>query len=429
MIETLANKYRPLVFRDVLGQGHIVKVLRKHIDTGQIRPAYLFAGQFGSGKTTLARIFARALLCRNPVDGDPCNVCDACQAFLSDRNPNFKEVDAATTGLVDDVRKIKEEALYSPFQAKFKVLLMDESQRMTMPAQSALLKFLEEGVRNFVVMFATTDPDKMLPAIRSRCLGLGIVRIAPTQITDRLHFICDHEEIEAEPEGLELITSFTNGHVRDAIMLLDQIKVLGPVSKKAVAEFLQLDLQNAYFEMLRNLAEKPDISFKLLAEVLGKVDATRVARGIADVALMAYSFGQGVRVQAMSLEATECKKLHDQFGEELLVIVDRFSDPIEFNDSLLYCKLFQTRLAVFVGAVQESEQDSAFQNSDKMMELNLRRNRARRAKLGISDKEEELPSPERVFEVLSMGVIPRESDVGSISVGAPSGKNSNISGT
>jgi len=406
--------------------------LRHQVLNKDIKPAYIFGGQHGSGKTSMARVFARANLCSSPVNGDPCNKCESCTSFLEERNPNFKEVDAATTGLVDDVRRIKEDALYAPYKADYKFLLMDESQRMTSPAQSALLKFLEEGHRTFVVLFATTDPEKMLPALRSRCMPQTIVRIPPATIVDRLQFICDNESIEYDTGGLELIVGFTNGHVRDAIMLLDQIRVLGPISRGSVSEVLQLDLQKSYYEILRKLKEDPQEAFVILESVLARVEPSKVARGIGQAAITAYTFGQGVKMLDMSVEKTECKRLFDIFGDKLLEISSQFSSQVEFNNSLLYCRIFQTRNLVVTPKLEEGkEAEAAPKTLQDLAEANLVKNKSRRmAGLETASADEQIPTAAMVYEMLTWGLLDGSKN-GSGLVGAnsqaPRGENGNAS--
>lgn len=371
--------------------------------------AFCSAG-FMSHNTTTARIYARGLLCETPQNGDPCNKCKSCVAFFEERNPNFREVDAASTGLVEDVHRIKEDARYSPVGAKWRVLLMDESQRMSPQAQSAMLKFVEEGIPNFTVMFATTDPEKMSKPLRSRCVALNILRIAPSLIRERLEFVCDQESVTADSGALELIVRHTGGHVRDALMKLEEVSALGPVTVESVSQYLQLDLVGSYYEILRVLPGDVKKAFGLVEALLGRVDGFHGSRGLAGAALEAYSVSKGVKLPSGSMELTQSQELVKIYGEKLLVLVDLFSGMASgFSDDLLYCRLFQARqlVAGLEGSADKGDPGSLTGRTSKdLMTANLEANLRRKiAKNGETPGDTGwLPSADAVIEVLTWGL-------------------------
>jgi len=231
-------KYRPLQFKDVLGQDRIKNVLISRIKSGKyLDTSYLISGPHGSGKTTLARIYARAMLCDDHQEGEPCNICKSCKQFLKEEHLNFEERDAAGHGTIDWVRSIVDNLSFSLFQGQ-KIILFDESHRMSRDSQDVLLKPIED--RKLTCIFCTTELRKMRPAIRSRCESLQLEKISSTLIVDRLKLICNAEQINCEEKALEWIVDYSNGHVRDAISALDQVSQVGSVTTDNVKRYLNV---------------------------------------------------------------------------------------------------------------------------------------------------------------------------------------------
>ncbi len=224
--QALYRQFRPSNFDEIVEQKAAVATLRKTVQIGKIGHAYLFCGQRGTGKTSIARVFARAINCENPVNGNPCNQCALCKGILDGSLMDVIEIDAASNRSIDNIRNICEEVNYAPSRAKYKVYIIDEVHMITTEAFNALLKTLEEPPAHAVFLFATTEPHQIPPTILSRCQRFDFRRISTEAIKKRLRFICDHEKINANDEALEYIASLSDGAMRDAISYLDQASAM-----------------------------------------------------------------------------------------------------------------------------------------------------------------------------------------------------------
>lgn len=221
---TLYNEYRPKRFCDIVGQQVPVKTMTNAVKTGNITSAYLFSGPRGVGKTTCARIFARALLCigdNNNIDG--CGECQPCKEFDDNLSSDFIEIDAATNRGIDNIRDIKDRILMSPVSSHRKVILIDEVHHLTPEAATGLLKVLEEPPAGVVFLLATTDPQKIPATIRSRCQWLKFRPLENRQIEDRLSYVLGSEGISADPDVISLIAKRAEGGLRDALSMLDML--------------------------------------------------------------------------------------------------------------------------------------------------------------------------------------------------------------
>ncbi len=220
--QALYRQFRPANFDEIVEQKAPVATLRKTVLTGKIGHAYLFCGQRGTGKTSIARVFSRAINCENPVNGNPCNECAVCKGILDGSLMDVIEIDAASNRSIDNIRSICEEVSYAPSRAKYKVYIIDEVHMITTEAFNALLKTLEEPPAHAVFLFATTEPHQIPQTILSRCQRFDFRRISLEAIKGRLRYICDKENINASEDALELIASMSDGAMRDAISFLDQ---------------------------------------------------------------------------------------------------------------------------------------------------------------------------------------------------------------
>ena len=223
----LYRKKRPRTFGEVVGQKHIVRALCNQITSGQISHAYLFCGTRGTGKTTVARLFARAINCENPQEGSPCNVCDSCLGILAERNLNVVEIDAASNNGVENIRDLREEVKYQPTQGQYKVYIIDEVHMLSTSAFNALLKTLEEPPSHVIFILATTDSQKLPATILSRCQRYDFRRIAVTDMIDTMKKYLQEEGVQFEENALDYIAYHSDGAMRDALSLLDQSLSLG----------------------------------------------------------------------------------------------------------------------------------------------------------------------------------------------------------
>ena len=218
----LYRKYRPLTFEDVCGRDAIVRTLKNQLISGRIGHSYLFCGTRGTGKTSIAKIFARAVNCENLKDGDPCGECPSCRAILENANLNVVEMDAASNNGVDDIRSIIDQVGYSPTQGKYRVYIIDEVHMLSTAAFNALLKTLEEPPSYAIFILATTEPARLPLTILSRCQRYDFGRLPSAVIAERLRKICSLEGIGIEDRAVSYIASAADGSLRDGISLLDQ---------------------------------------------------------------------------------------------------------------------------------------------------------------------------------------------------------------
>lgn len=218
----LYRKFRPLTFNEIVGQEHITRTLRNQIIAGRVGHAYLFNGGRGTGKTSAAKVLARAINCLNPQDGEPCNECEVCKAALSGSLTDIVEMDAASNNSVEDVRSIREEVNFLPTVAKYRVYIIDEVHMLSTGAFNALLKTLEEPPAHVKFILATTEPQKLPATILSRCQRFDFKKISNENIEKRLQFVCDESKIEITPEALKLIAVLSEGAMRDALSILER---------------------------------------------------------------------------------------------------------------------------------------------------------------------------------------------------------------
>lgn len=220
--QALYRKFRPAEFEDVKGQDHIVETLKNQITADRVGHAYLFCGTRGTGKTTIAKIFAKAVNCENPTDASPCGQCKSCRAIASGASMNVIEIDAASNNGVDNIREIVDEVSYSPAEGKYKVYIIDEVHMLSIGAFNALLKTLEEPPEYVIFILATTEVHKIPITILSRCQRYDFKRIGIDTISDRLSELMEKEAIGVEPRALRYIAKTADGSLRDALSLLDQ---------------------------------------------------------------------------------------------------------------------------------------------------------------------------------------------------------------
>jgi len=272
--QVLARRYRPSRFREVLGQDAIVTTLKNAIKFNRLAHAYLFCGSRGTGKTTLARLFAKALNCQQPTsDGEPCNQCSSCKEIASGSSLDVLEIDGASHRGIEDIRQINETVGYAASSGKYKIYIIDEVHMLTKEAFNALLKTLEEPPAKVVFFFATTEPHKVLPTILSRCQRFNLNRIPMEKIIQKLRLIAGELGADVDDEAIRLVAAQAEGGLRDAESLFDQILAFedGKISADTVASILGLMPRDVYFELDRagkegNLAKAFEISHRVFTQ-------------------------------------------------------------------------------------------------------------------------------------------------------------------
>ena len=218
----LYRKFRPLTFSEMVGQEHITRTLKNQIIAGRVGHAYLFNGGRGTGKTSAAKILARAINCLNPKDGEPCNECEICKEALNGSLTDIVEMDAASNNSVEDIRQIRDEVNFLPTKAKYRVYIIDEVHMLSTGAFNALLKTLEEPPEHVKFILATTEPQKLPATILSRCQRFDFKKISEEDITKRLEIVCKESNIEITPKAMQIVSSLAEGAMRDALSILER---------------------------------------------------------------------------------------------------------------------------------------------------------------------------------------------------------------
>ena len=219
--QALYRKYRPQTFSDVVGQEHITETLKNELSAGKVTHAYLFTGTRGTGKTSTAKILAKAVNCLNPKNGDPCLECESCLSVANGENTDIAEIDAASNNSVDSIRELRDLVSFAPASSKYRVYIIDEVHMLTISAFNALLKTLEEPPEHVIFILATTEVHKLPATILSRCQRYDFTRIGPEDIARRVEYIAGEEKLELSPDGAELIARLADGALRDALSILD----------------------------------------------------------------------------------------------------------------------------------------------------------------------------------------------------------------
>lgn len=266
-----ARKWRPLNFCDVIGQEHITDTLKKAIEKNRVAHAFIFTGTRGVGKTTTARILARALNCEKGPTAEPCGVCTSCKDVLSGASFDVLEIDGASNNSVDDIRDLRDNIGYSSMSGKYRIFVIDEVHMLSKPAFNALLKTLEEPPKNVIFIFATTEPQKIPQTIHSRCQRYDFRRIGAEKILERLVYICTTEKINFERSALMLVARKAEGSMRDALSLLDQVYSFcqDNLNEKEVRAVLGLVGMDIFENIMNAICEKKAApALKLVQEVL-----------------------------------------------------------------------------------------------------------------------------------------------------------------
>lgn len=348
----LDTKYRPHTFEDVLGQESVIKVIKRFVETKQgYQQSYLFCGPYGSGKTTLGRILARALLCDNPQNGNPCDQCDSCHNMLNGSHECFIEVDAATNSGKSEIKKIVSELDYSSFSGKKTLYLFDESHQLSKDALDALLKPLEENMKGsedkkLVCIFCTTEPEKMRATILSRCAPAFVIHpLSPQSIADRLAFVCEEERITYDKNVLPLIAEMTECHIRDALKAIEGVSMLGEINRENVNKYLHLDLNNLFLDVIDYLESDLDTAMRALKQVLQRTSPSICYERLANVSLYAYKVALGLDKAPVYWDSDRLVSIGRKYNNTLIGLVSLFSSkPRAVTEDMLICDLISQHL-------------------------------------------------------------------------------------
>jgi DNA polymerase III subunit gamma/tau len=331
----LDTKYRPLTYGSVLGQNAAVSVLRQFVKEGRgFHQSYVFCGQHGSGKTTMGRILARALLCEAPVEGNPCDECQSCKVLLTPGavHEGFQELDAASKSGKADLAKIIEDLSYSTFSGKRRIYLFDESHRLSKAALDILLKPMEDCVegaedKQLVCIFCTTEPEKMRSTIFSRCAPAFVVRaVEPEGIAKRLAWVCDQESIEYDQEALVTIAEVTECHIRDALKTVEGVSMLGKVSRDHVGQYLQLGANDLALSLLEAIGSDLPKAVEIATRMAMEVSPSSAYERLSEAAMCAYRSHLGVGKIPSYWPSDRVEALASR-GPSLLGVASRFSAP------------------------------------------------------------------------------------------------------
>lgn len=339
MKKAIYRAFRPKTFDQVLGQDHITRVLKNQIRSGQPGHAYLFAGTRGTGKTSCAKIFARAVNCLHPVDGNPCNECENCKAILDETTLDVVEMDAASNRRIDDIRELKEHVVYPPSQLKYKVYIIDEAHMITREAFNALLKIMEEPPDHLIFILATTDPDQVPDTILSRLQRYEFKRLDIPSIEKNIRHIAGELDLTVEDSALHAMAIAADGAMRDALSLMDQVlagggktvdeetvqAILGTVGYQSMSEMVAAIFQN-------RLSQTLSLSQDLLDQ--GKDPHTFIKELVEYFRLLLLVKGMDQK-DKLPLDPAQVRELQDLVdGVEMDRIIDSLSLLLETEEVL-----------------------------------------------------------------------------------------------
>ena len=290
----LYRKYRPNTFENIIGQENVTRILRNQIKNGKISHAYLFSGTRGTGKTSAAKVFARAINCLNPKDGEPCNECEVCKGILNGNITDVIEMDAASNNSVENIRQIRQEVVYATVDVKYRVYIIDEVHMLTTSAFNALLKTLEEPPENVVFILATTEQHKIPVTILSRCLKFDFNRLTEEDLYKRITYVLDCEHVKYEEEACRYIAKLADGAARDALSILDRCisetedvlryedvqNIVGAIDKKVIEKVVEnvlnydsINAISAIDEVIKKGKDLRQFTFELTTEFLNRLIA------------------------------------------------------------------------------------------------------------------------------------------------------------
>ena len=348
--KALYRTYRPSTFDEVVGQDHIVKTIKNALASGKIAHAYLFAGPRGTGKTTMAKLFAKALNCDEGI-GHQCEVCKNCSSIKDGSHPDVIEIDAASNNGVEEVRELIDKVRYSTILGRYKVYIIDEVHMMTPGAFNALLKTLEEPPAHVIFILATTEPHKILPTILSRCQRYDFSKISDTAIKERLKFVLEEEGITYDEEAVNLIISLSDGGMRDALSILDQVLAYtsNTLNASDILEIFQLESKEEKIALITDLVngDTGSVLNRINTYITKGSDIKRLTSDLLDIYkdILIYQRTNSLKY-VTSLKEEHIKQLSDYFIEKKLIEnIDILLDTIkDFKNVSSIIPLFEIAL-------------------------------------------------------------------------------------
>lgn len=329
----LYRKYRPKNFEDVIGQEHITKTLQNQISNNQIGHAYLFTGSRGTGKTSVAKIFAKSVNCLNPIRGSSCETCENCKRLEQENDINIIEIDAASNNKVDDIRQIREKVKFMPVGAKYKVYIVDEVHMLSDSAFNALLKTLEEPPPYVIFILATTEVHKLPQTILSRCVRFDFRLVSAQELIKRLAKIFDTEKIKYDEESLKIIAAAGEGSVRDTLSIADSIASFcqGEISKEKTLSVLGTTDHDLIVDFFDQLQEKD------VGQVFGLVD--RIEKEGKNLAVFAKDLSKHAR---NLLVCKSCENANEilNLTDDIFEMYRQQSQKFEEKDLIKYMQVF-----------------------------------------------------------------------------------------
>jgi len=364
-VQALYRRWRPQGFGDVIGQNHVTRTLYNALGSGRVAHAYLFAGPRGTGKTSIARILAKAVNCIGDGVEKPCNACAICQSINAGRSLDLIEIDAASNRGIDEVRDIRDKAGFRPNESRYKVYIVDEVHMLTEPAFNALLKTLEEPPPHVIFVLATTEPHKIPATILSRCQRFDFRRVPLTELVGKLQHICEAEGVRAEPAALELIARSATGSFRDAESLLDQLMAAadGPITLEQVQSLLGVANAELAAGLVDHLIQRDATGgLRLINQAIDEgADPRQFARQVLEylrgLMLVQTSGGSLLNVSSEMLARMEAQARRIA-PPELVATIKLFSEAVQTMKSG-----FQPQLPLELALVEAILRDSAAMSS------------------------------------------------------------------